>query len=62
MSFGRTLSVVVVGIEGVVVDVEASVAPGLPRVVISGLPDTAVQQAPNRLRSAMTQSELVFPD
>ena len=62
MSFGKTKAVVVTGIDGLVVDVEVSVGQGLPKVVISGLPDTAVSQAPNRLRSAMTQSELTFPD
>lgn len=62
MSFGKTKAVVVTGIDGLVVDVEVSVGQGLPKVVISGLPDSAVSQAPNRLRSAMTQSELTFPD
>lgn len=62
MSFGRTRSVVVHGIEGTVIDVEAHVAQGLPKVVISGMPDSAVSQAPNRLRAAMGQSELEFPD
>lgn len=52
----------VAGIDGLVVDVEVSIGQGLPKVVISGLPDTAVSQAPNRLRSAFIQSELDFPD
>lgn len=62
MSFGRTKAVMVAGIDGLVVDVEVSVGQGLPKVVISGLPDTAVSQAPNRLRSAFVESELGFPD
>lgn len=62
MSYGRTRGVVVAGIVGTVVDVEVSVGQGLPKVVISGLPDTAISQAPNRLRSAMAESELTFPD
>lgn len=57
-----TKGVVVSGIEGTVVDVEVSVGQGLPRVIISGMPDTAISQSPNRLRSAMIQSELAFPD
>ena len=62
MTIGRTKSVVVEGIGGVVIDVEADVAPGLPKVVISGLPDTAISQAPGRVRAAMAQSGLDFPD
>lgn len=62
MTFGSTRSAVLNGIEAMVVDVEVSVAPGLPKVVISGCPDAAISQSPNRLRSAMAQSELTFPD
>ena len=62
MTIGRTKSVVVEGIDGTVIDVEADVAAGLPKVTISGLPDTAIAQAPGRIRAAMTQSELAFPD
>lgn len=62
MTIGRTKSVVVEGIDGIVIDVEADVAPGLPKVVISGLPDTAISQAPGRVRAAMAQSGLEFPD
>lgn len=62
MSFGRTKGVVVSGIDGVVIDVEIAIAQGLPRVVMSGLPDSAITQAPDRLRAAMVQSRWPFPD
>lgn len=62
MSFGRTKGVVVSGIDGVVIDVEVAIAQGLPRVVMSGLPDSAITQAPDRLRAAMVQSKWAFPD
>lgn len=62
MSYGRTRSVVISGIRGTLVEVEAHVASGLPRVTIAGLPDTGVSQSPNRIRAAMGQCGLDFPD
>lgn len=62
MTIGLTKAVVVNGIDGAVVEVEAHIAAGLPKVTISGLPDTAISQAPGRIRAAMSQSDLEFPD
>ncbi|MEU4479551.1 hypothetical protein AB0F68_16055 [Micromonospora sp. NPDC023966] len=45
MSYARVLCVGLVGTAEHVVEVEADLAPGLPGVVITGLPDTALHEA-----------------
>lgn len=62
MSLGRTRSVVLIGLEGALVEVEADAAMGLPTFLIVGLPDTACRQAADRIRSAAANSELRLPD
>lgn len=62
MKIGRTKSVIVEGISGTVIDVEGHIAPGLPSVTLCGLPDPSISQSPGRIRAAMVQSELPFPD
>ena len=52
MRLGSTLSIALSGLVGTVVNVEAHVAPGLPAFSISGLPDAACAQSPNRIRAA----------
>ena len=51
----------VVGLEGAVVEVEADLSPGLPSFTIVGLPDKAVQEARERVRSAIRNSYYKFP-
>ena len=62
MNLGRTRAVVLVGIEGALVDVEADSSMGLPTFLIVGLPDTACRQAADRIRAAAANSELRLPD
>lgn len=61
MTIGATLCVAVNGIEGTVVDVEASPGSGKPVFSIIGLPDTACRQAPDRVEAAAENSELELP-
>jgi magnesium chelatase family protein len=49
------------GLEGVLVEVEVNIAPGLPSVTVVGLPDTAVQESRERVRAAIRNSGLSFP-
>ncbi len=49
------------GIEGFSVTVECDVSQGLPSFEIVGLPDTAVKESKERVRSAIKNSGLVFP-
>ena len=61
MRFGRTLAVALSGVRGTLVDVEAHIGNGLPTLMISGLPDKACAQAPDRLRSAVASAGLSIP-
>ena len=54
-------SCAVVGLDGAIVEVEVDIASGLPAFTIVGLPDTAVQEAKERVRSAIRNSGLHFP-
>ncbi|MFA6272803.1 MAG: magnesium chelatase domain-containing protein, partial [Patescibacteria group bacterium] len=54
-------SAALVGIESQIIEVEADVASGLPNLIVVGLPDTAVQEAKIRVRSAIINSGLPFP-
>ncbi len=49
------------GIDAYSVDLEADVSPGLSAFLVVGLPDTAVQEARERVKSAMKHSDLPFP-
>lgn len=51
MSLGRTRGVGVNGVNGFIVDVEAHVAAGFPGFFLSGLGDSAVKQAPDRIKA-----------
>jgi magnesium chelatase family protein len=54
-------STALVGIEGVPVEVEVDVAPGIPATRIVGLPDTAVGEARERIRSAIRAAGYTWP-
>lgn len=49
------------GVTGVVAEVEADVALGLPHLVIAGLPDAALHEARDRVRAAVTNSGEEWP-
>lgn len=49
-------SCAVVGLDGVLVEVEVFVGSGLPGIVIVGLPDAAVQESRERVRAAIRNS------
>jgi len=57
----KVISCAVVGLEGAIVEVEVDIAPGLPSFTIVGLPDTAVQEARERVRAAIRNSGFAFP-
>ncbi len=50
------------GVEALPVEVQADVTTGLPSFVIVGLPDMAVQEARDRVRSAIRASGFEFPN
>ncbi len=49
------------GLEGVPVEVETDVNKGIPAYDMVGLPDTAVKESKERVRSAIKNSALLFP-
>ena len=57
----RVATVAFEGIEARAVDVQVQVAPGLPAFNIVGLPDKAVSEARERVRSALITSGLALP-
>jgi magnesium chelatase family protein len=57
----KVLSCAVIGLEGVLVEVEVDIAPGLPAFTIVGLGDAAVQESRERVRSAIRNSGMAFP-
>ncbi|MGQ4533586.1 YifB family Mg chelatase-like AAA ATPase [Dermabacteraceae bacterium P13115] len=61
MSIGRTATVLLRGLEGVIVQVEADVSPGLPAFHMVGLPDSSTLQARERVRSATQHAGVPLP-
>jgi len=57
----RVFSCAVIGLEGVVIEVEVDTSQGLPGMVIVGLPDTAVQESRERVQSAIKNIGMSFP-
>ncbi len=49
------------GIDGYIVEVETDISNGLPAFEVVGLPDAAVKESKERVRSAMKNSGLDFP-
>jgi len=54
-------SVALVGLEGRVVEVEADIGAGLPHTVLVGLPDSALYQARDRCKAAVSNSGQEWP-
>jgi magnesium chelatase family protein len=58
----RVYSCAVMGLDGVIVEVEVDIGQGgLPMMIIVGLPDTAVQESRERVQSAIKNSQLQYP-
>jgi magnesium chelatase family protein len=56
------LTAAVIGVEGHVVEVQADVSHGLPATVFTGLPETALREARDRIRAAIVNSGERWPD
>lgn len=61
MSVAHTYSAVLLGVQAHVVEVEAHLSSGLPGLSIVGLPDTAMNEARDRVRAAVVNSGLRWP-
>jgi magnesium chelatase family protein len=56
------LTATLCGVEALSVEVQADVTSGLPSFIVVGLPDAAVQEARDRVRSAIRASGFDFPN
>lgn len=61
MRLGAAASVGLVGLDATIVEVEVALGAGLPRTVIVGLPDAALNEARDRCRAAIAQAGLAWP-
>ena len=59
--FSRINSMGLFGMDSYMVQVEADLSQGLPRFDIVGLPDAAISEAKNRVRSAIKNTGFAFP-
>ena len=57
----RAFSVCIEGIEPQLVEIECAISPGLPAFSIIGLPDKAVSEARDRIRSALGALSVALP-
>lgn len=57
----KVVSSTVVGLDGVLIEVETDILNGLPSFTIVGLPDKAVEESKERVRSAIKNSGAEFP-
>ena len=58
----QVITATVVGIDSYKILVEVDLVQSIPSVVIVGLPDTAVSEAKERVRTAIKNSGFVFPN
>ncbi|WP_411148659.1 YifB family Mg chelatase-like AAA ATPase [Streptomyces sp. A30] len=61
MGFARTCSVALVGVEGVVVEVQADLEPGVAAFTLVGLPDKSLTESRDRVRAAVVNSGATWP-
>ncbi|HSF26825.1 MAG TPA: YifB family Mg chelatase-like AAA ATPase [Actinomycetes bacterium] len=61
MTLARTRTIALLGLQGRVVDVEVHIGAGLPAVIITGLADTALGEARDRVRAAVVNSGFDWP-
>ncbi len=62
MALAKVFSCAVIALDGELIEVEVDIAQGMPAFAIVGLPDAAVQEAKERVRSAIKNSGFPFPN
>lgn len=61
MSLAKVFSASVLGLDAMPIEVEVDISNGLPSLTIVGLPDKAIDESKERVRSAIKNSGVVFP-
>jgi magnesium chelatase family protein len=62
MTLGQSLTVALFGLDGHLVTVEADIADGLPAYILLGLPDAALTESRDRVRSALVNCSENWPN
>jgi len=57
----RILSAATIGIEAKPIEIEVDITRGLPKIVIVGLPDTAIKESRDRVKAAIKNSQFEYP-
>ena len=57
----RVWSAAIAGIDAIKVGVEVDVSGGLPKIVVVGLPDVAIQESRERVKAALKNTDFAFP-
>lgn len=62
MTLARTQSIALIGLHGELVDIEVDISDGLPGYSLLGLPDAALMESKERVRSALHNSGAQWPN
>jgi magnesium chelatase family protein len=57
----RVYSCAIIGLEGIIIEVEVDFGQGLPRITIVGLPDASVVESRERVHSAIKNAGMDYP-
>ncbi|MGL5077488.1 MAG: YifB family Mg chelatase-like AAA ATPase, partial [Waterburya sp.] len=57
----RVWSAAIAGIDAIKVGVEVDVSGGLPKIIVVGLPDVAIQESRERVKAALKNADFAFP-
>lgn len=57
----KIYSAAVIGLEAAIVEVETDISPGLPASIVVGLPDAAIRESRERVKSALKHSGTQYP-
>ncbi|MBL4767035.1 MAG: ATP-binding protein, partial [Rhodobacteraceae bacterium] len=57
----RAYTVAFQGVEARLVEVQCAITPGMPAFAVVGLPDKAVSEARDRVRSALSSMAIALP-
>ncbi|MFD4988811.1 YifB family Mg chelatase-like AAA ATPase [Streptomyces sp. NPDC058374] len=61
MAFARTYAVTLVGVEGIIVEVQADLEPGVASFALVGLPDKTLVESRDRVRAAVVNAGIEWP-
>jgi magnesium chelatase family protein len=62
MTLARTHTVALMGLTGHPIEVEVDISDGLPSYILLGLPDAALAESRERVRSALVNSGAPWPN